>query len=144
MRLILGESHGARSPVETLSAMFYADARLEPDAKLALDFRYEERAAYVVEGTIEHDGTRYDAGRLLVFRAGSEVLVSSKGRARLALFGGEPLDGERHLWWNFVSSDRRRIAQAADDWKAGRFAAVPGDDEFIPLPAKAPSAVDYP
>jgi redox-sensitive bicupin YhaK (pirin superfamily) len=139
-RLVLGESHGLRSPVATLSAMFYADAALEPDAKLAVDFRYEERAAYVAEGTIEHDGTRYPAGQLLVFRARDSVVLSAREKARLLLFGGEPLDSERHLWWNFVSSRRSRIAQAAADWKAGRFARVPGDGEFIPLPDDAPSA----
>jgi redox-sensitive bicupin YhaK (pirin superfamily) len=137
MRLILGESRGARSPVATLNAMFYADALLEPGARLALDFRYEERAAYVAEGAIAHDGTRYEAGQLLVFRAGDAVVLAAESRARLVLFGGEPLDGERILWWNFVSSRRQRIAQAADDWKAGRFAGVPGDDEFIPLPDSA-------
>ena len=144
MRLILGETHGERSPVSTLSAMFYADAQLESDATLALDFRYEERAAYVAEGAIEHDGTRYEAGRLLVFRAGDEAILSARQKARLLLFGGEPLDGERVLWWNFVSSRRERIAQAAEDWKAGRFASVPGDAEFIPLPDNAPSVADYP
>ena len=144
MRLILGESRGVRSPVETLSAMFYADAILESGARLALDFRYEERAAYVAEGAIEHDGTRYPAGQLLVFRAGDDVVLLASAKARLMLFGGEPLDGERNLWWNFVSSRKARIAQAADDWKAGRFAAVPGDAEFIPLPDNAPGVADYP
>ena len=144
MRLILGETHGARSPVQTLSAMFYADALLESDAKLALAFRYEERAAYVVEGTIEHGGARYGAGQMLVFRVGDEVVLSAAEKARVVLFGGEPLDGERMLWWNFVSSRRQRIAQAADDWKAGRFAGVPGESEFIPLPDNAPGVADYP
>jgi len=134
LRLVLGESGGARSPVPTLGAMFYADARLEPDAKLALDFRYEERAAYVAEGALEHEGSRYEAGQLLVFRNRDEVVLSAREKARVVLFGGEPLDGERILWWNFVSSRRQRIAQAAEDWKAGRFAGVPGDAEFIPLP----------
>ena len=51
------------------------------------------------------------------------------------LLGGAPLDSPRHVWWNFVSSSRERINQAKDDWRAGRFATVPGDeDEFIPLP----------
>ena len=144
MRLILGECGGVRSPVETLSAMFYADARLEADARLALDFRYQERAAYVAEGTIEHDGKRYGAGQMLVFRAGDDVTLGAPQSARLVLFGGEPLDGERHLWWNFVSSSKARLARAAADWKAGRFARVPGDDEFIPLPDNAPSVADYP
>jgi redox-sensitive bicupin YhaK (pirin superfamily) len=51
------------------------------------------------------------------------------------LFGGAPLDGERHLWWNFVASTRERIEQAKADWREGRFPKVAGDeDEFIPLP----------
>ncbi|MGE5338655.1 MAG: pirin family protein, partial [Gemmatimonadota bacterium] len=81
MRLILGEWHGERSPVTTLSAMFYADALLESDAKLALDFRYEERAAYVAEGAIEHGGTRYEAGQMLVFRPREPVALSAAPRA---------------------------------------------------------------
>lgn len=144
MRLILGESRGARSPVHTLSAMFYADALLESDAKLALDFHYEERAAYVAEGAIDYGGSRYAGGQMLVFRAREQVALAAAPRARLLLFGGEPLDGERILWWNFVSSRQERIAQAAADWKAGRFASVPGDSEFIPLPDNAPRTVDYP
>ncbi len=144
MRLILGESRGARSPVPTLGAMFYADALLESGAQLALDFAYEERAAYVAEGAIEYDGNRYPVGQLLVFRAGDDVRLACQGGARLLLFGGEPLDGARTLWWNFVSSSPRRIAQAADDWQAGRFGSVPGDPEFIPLPDNAPRVADYP
>jgi redox-sensitive bicupin YhaK (pirin superfamily) len=50
------------------------------------------------------------------------------------LLGGEPMDGPRHIWWNFVSSSRERIEAAKADWKAGRFATVPGEVEFIPLP----------
>jgi hypothetical protein len=50
------------------------------------------------------------------------------------LLGGEPMDGPRYLWWNFVSSSKERIAQAKVDWLAGRFEAVPGEAEFIPLP----------
>ena len=65
---------------------------------------------------------------------GASRSIQATSSARLLLFGGEPLDGLRHLWWNFVSSSRERIEQAKSDWKAGRFAPVPGDAEFIPLP----------
>jgi len=50
------------------------------------------------------------------------------------LLGGEPLDGPRNIWWNFVSSSKDRIEQAKADWKAGRFGQVPAETEFIPLP----------
>ena len=79
-----------------------------------------------------------------MFTPQAEVRFKALGEARVLVFGGEPLDGERFLWWNFVSSSRKRIAQAADDWKAGRFAGVPGESEFIPLPDKAPTIADYP
>jgi redox-sensitive bicupin YhaK (pirin superfamily) len=144
VRLILGEWRGAQSPVPTLSAMFYADAELERDARLELDFKYPERAAYVAEGAIECDGKMFDAGHLLVFRPGASASVTAAAKARVLLLGGEPLDGPRFLWWNFVSSRKERIAQAADDWRAGRFAAIPGETEFIPLPGKALRLADYP
>ena len=52
----------------------------------------------------------------------------------LMLLGGEPLDGPRNIWWNFVSSSKDRIEQAKADWKARRFGQVPAETEFIPLP----------
>jgi redox-sensitive bicupin YhaK (pirin superfamily) len=144
IRLILGEWRGERSPVGTSSPMLYADAPLAAGSALELDFRYAERAAYVASGTIEHGGERHEAGRMLVFVAGATPRVSALSEARVLLLGGEPLEGERFLWWNFVSSRRSRIAQAAADWKAGRFATVPGESEFIALPDNAPTIVDYP
>ena len=79
-------------------------------------------------------GQRFEPGRLLVFSSGDEITIEAVSAARFVLFGGEPLDSPRHVWWNFVSSSRERIEQAKGDWKDGRFASVPGDSEFIPLP----------
>jgi redox-sensitive bicupin YhaK (pirin superfamily) len=81
---------------------------------------------------------------MLVFAPGAVPRISAASDARVLLLAGEPLDGERFLWWNFVSSRRGRIAQAAAEWKAGRFARVPGESEFIPLPDNAPQDVHYP
>jgi redox-sensitive bicupin YhaK (pirin superfamily) len=70
-----------------------------------------------------------------VLRPGDAVTIRARVASRVLLLGGEPLDGERHLWWNFVSSSRDRIEAAKADWTAGRFGVVPGDEaEFIPLP----------
>jgi redox-sensitive bicupin YhaK (pirin superfamily) len=140
MRIILGETRGLKSPVATLSPMFYADVELR--SQLSLEFDYRERGAYVISGVLDVAGESYEPGQMLVFTPQSSVVLS--GSARVLLFGGEPLDGERFLWWNFVSSSRKRIAQAADDWKAGNFARVPGEHELIPLPEKAPGIADYP
>jgi hypothetical protein len=114
--------------------MFYADAALAAGASLPLDASHEERGIYIVSGTIEVAGERFEEGQLLVFRPGDPITVTARTRARLMLLGGEPMDGPRHIWWNFVSSSKDRIDQAKADWQAGRFTPVPGDLEFIPLP----------
>jgi len=134
VRLILGSLYGRPSPVRTFSEMFYADATLDAGARLPLDASHEERGVYIVSGTVEIAGDAFDAMQLLVFRPGDEITVTARTPARLMLLGGEPMDGPRYIWWNFVSSSRDRIEQTKVDWKAGRFTPVPDDPEFIPLP----------
>jgi redox-sensitive bicupin YhaK (pirin superfamily) len=134
VRVIAGSLFGKTARVKTLSALFYADATLEPGASLAFDNRHDERAIYLLEGTVEIAGQRFEPGRLLVFASGDTIMVKAASAARLLLLGGERLDGPRYLWWNFVASSRERIEQAKADWGAGRFAPVPGETEFIPLP----------
>lgn len=148
VRLIAGSLYGARSPVETLSEMFYADVGLDGGARLPLPKEHEERAAYVVEGTValSCNGATFEAGQLMVFKPGAEVTLEAHASsgARVMLLGGESMDSRRHIWWNFVSSSSERIEQAKEDWKAGRFAPVPEETEFIPLPESGPVVVRYP
>lgn len=146
VRLIVGRAWGLESPVKTLSEMIYADVALDPGAALPVDAVVEERAVYVVSGALNIADDRYSSGQLLVLRSGEAVTIrnAEPEPTRLVVFGGETMDGPRHIWWNFVSSRPERIEEAKADWQAGRFATVPGDDkEFIPLPA-APSIADYP
>lgn len=148
VRLITGSLYGARSPAETLSEMFYADVTLMEGARLSIPTEHEERAAYIVEGRVEllNDGEKFDTSQLMVFKPGAEITLSAteSSGVRLMLLGGEPMDGPRHIWWNFVSSSSERIEQAKEDWKAGRFAPVPEETEFIPLPESGPVVVRYP
>lgn len=134
--LIAGTGWGARSPVEAFSDMIYADATLSADTVLPLPAEHEDRAIYLLSGEIEIAGDRFRSGSLLVFRPGDPIAVRAIGDARLLVLGGATLEGSRHIWWNFVSSSKDRIEQAKADWQAGRFDAVPGDDEFIPLPER--------
>ena len=134
VRLVLGALYGRSSPVRTFSEMFYADAALEAGARLPLDAGHEERAIYIVDGAIEVAGDRFEKAQLLVFRPGDRITIAALTPARLILLGGEPMDGPRHIWWNFVSSSKDRIDQAKADWQAGRFTPVPDETEFIPLP----------
>jgi redox-sensitive bicupin YhaK (pirin superfamily) len=144
VRLIVGELYGARAPVTTFSAMFYADAALEAGARLELPAEYEERAIYIAQGRIEIAGDGFEAGSLLVLRPGDAVTITAAEPSRFVLLGGEPMDGPRHIWWNFVSSSKERIEQAKQDWRSSRFAPVPGETEFIPLPEEPPRPVRYP
>lgn len=135
VRLIMGHMFGQTSPADFPHPCFYAEAVMAPGAVLPLDADYEERAVYIASGEIDIAGETFAAGRLLVFRPGDRISILATAQSRLMLLGGEPMDGPRHIWWNFVSSSKDRIDAAKADWKAKRFAFVPGDtDEFIPLP----------
>jgi len=133
-RIVAGTMFGVRSPVKTLHDTFFADVALEAGASVPLDAGYEERAVYIVSGEIEIAGDKFQEGRLLVFKPGDRITVRAAQPARIVMLGGAAMDGPRYIWWNFVSSRKERIEQAKADWKAGRFEAVPGDSEFIPLP----------
>ena len=144
VRVVLGEAFGKTSPVKVHGNLFYAAATLSPGATLSLDARHEERAVYVAEGGIEVAGDPFEAGALLLFRRGDAVALEARARSRILLLGGDPADGPRHIFWNFVHSSPERIAQAKADWRAGRFARVPGETELIPLPGDPPPPVSYP
>jgi redox-sensitive bicupin YhaK (pirin superfamily) len=133
--VIAGTAYGKESPVGVRSPTLYVHARLGAGARLPMDADHEERAVYVVEGTIGCDAKPIGAGTMIVLRPGADVTIASESGARVMIVGGAKLEGERHLFWNFVSSSKERLEKAKDDWKNRRFPTIPGDDvEFIPLP----------
>ena len=144
VRVIAGSILGGTSPVKTSSPMFYADVALAAGASVPLDPDYDERAIYTVSGEVDVAGDRFGPGNLLVFRPGDRITIRASGDARFMMLGGEPMDGPRFIWWNFVSSRKDRIEQAKVDWRLARFDSVPGDAEFIPLPEPAPKVANYP
>jgi len=133
-RVIAGSAFGKTSPVGMLSQWLYAEVVLAAGASAPLDPDQEERAIYVAEGEVDIVGDRFEGPRLLVFRPGDRITVRALRDARLMFLGGAALEGPRYIWWNFVSSRKERIEQAKEDWKTGRFAPVPNETEFIPLP----------
>jgi len=137
VRLIMGSLYGETAPTAFPHPSFYAEAVLAPGAVLPLDADWDERAVYIASGEIDIAGDSFGAGRLLVFRPGDRISILALSNARLMLLGGEPMDGPRHIWWNFVSSSKERIELAKEEWRRGRFETVPGDEaEFIPLPER--------
>ena len=134
LRMIVGTGYGLISPVATASSTVYADVTMDADSALPLPSEHAERGIYILEGSVSVAGETYGPQQLLGFRPGDAVTIRAVTAVRLVILGGEPMDGPRHIWWNFVHSSKDRIEAAKADWRAGRFAAVPGDDEFIPLP----------
>ena len=135
VRVVVGSLYGAQSPVPTLHETIFANGLLRAGASLPLDADHEERALYIVDGIIDIAGDKFEAGRLLVFKPGDRVTIKAATDAHFVIVGGAPMDGPRHIWWNFVSSRKERIEQAKAEWTAGHFGKVPGDEiEFIPLP----------
>jgi redox-sensitive bicupin YhaK (pirin superfamily) len=134
IRLIAGRMAGAESPLPAPHPMIGASFDLQSETSTSIPPEWSQRALYIVAGQVEIAGTAFAEGQLVQLEPGSEVPVRAAGPARMVLIGGEPLESPRHIWWNFVSSSQERIEQAKQEWKAGLFAQVPGETEFIPLP----------
>ena len=144
LKLVMGDWEGVSSPVTQHSPTIYAAILLAPGAALVINHEADERALYLLEGDATVDGVPLAPQNLALLAPGHLPLLSSSGGARLMLCGGVPMDGERHVWWNFVSSSRDRINEAKRAWRAGEFVLPPDDhDEFIPLP-EIPLTVSYP
>ncbi len=143
--VIMGALWGQRAATTTYAETIYAEIVLGACGAIPIEADADERAVMLVGGEASLDGTPLRLYELSVLEPGKAMTLTSEGGARAMLLGGESFATKRHAWWNFVSSSRDRIEQAKDDWRAGRFAEVPGDsEEFIPLPGGAPKTVTYP
>jgi len=135
-KLIAGEAEGMRATVKTLSPLFYMHWEMDTGASRTLPAEHEERAIYVASGTLDVAGETLTAGQMAVLEPSKDAPVKAGSAATVMALGGAPL-GERFLFWNFVSSSRKRIEQAKDDWRQQRMKLPVGDDtEFTPLPEK--------
>jgi redox-sensitive bicupin YhaK (pirin superfamily) len=138
VRVVAGTFLGVCAPVSLAWETVLADVAMEAGATLPLSARHDERAVFLVEGAAEIGGASLEVGSLYVLKPGVTVEVRAVTRASVVLLGGEPMDGPRHIWWNFVSSSRERIEQARADWNAGRFRPIPEETDPIPAPALDP------
>jgi hypothetical protein len=133
IRVIIGSAYGESSPVRTESETLYVEIKLEAGASVELPTT-EELAVFVVAGDVAVEGQAIRAGVLAVIANGASASITAMSDAHVMLCGGATLEGDRIVWWNFVSSTRERLEQAKRDWRDGRFAEVPGESDFIPLP----------
>ena len=132
-QLIAGSAYGLTARTATHSPQFYAHLDMVSGATAEIPGGHAERAVYIASGAVELDGVTYGAGKMLVLGTDASRVRAAEHSAVMVL-GGEPL-GERFVYWNFVSSSKDRLAQAAADWKAGRMKLPDADDaEFTPLP----------
>jgi redox-sensitive bicupin YhaK (pirin superfamily) len=134
IRILIGTAFGATSPVETFSETLYLDVALRAGQDIVFDALPAEAAIYPVDGEIVIQEAALALHTMALLDTKNAIRVTAKTDARFVLIGGEPLDGHRFMWWNFVSSSKERITQAANDWEAMRFPKVPGETEWIPLP----------
>ncbi|MBN9408233.1 MAG: pirin family protein [Burkholderiales bacterium] len=139
VRVLIGEAFGAASPVRTFAQTLYLDIALPAGEAFDLPALCEEKALYSPDADLTVDGEVLPARTLGVLAPHAAARIASETGARIAVVGGAPLDGHRFMWWNFVSSRKERIAEAARDWREGRFDGVPGEAEFIPLPEGGPA-----
>jgi len=138
VRVLVGQALGGESPVATLSPTLYLDVQLPAGGEWTLAMLAEEQAVYVVQGDLQI-GAQALAPHTMAVLADAAVLTAGPEGARLVVIGGQPL-GRRFIWWNFVSTSKERIEQAARDWTAGDASVgmdqVPGETERIPLPER--------
>jgi redox-sensitive bicupin YhaK (pirin superfamily) len=134
LTLIVGAAFSETSPVATFSKMFYLAAEIPAGGAMRLPAEHVERGVYPSDADLIVAGEPLKAGQLALLPASESVEIRATDQAHVMLFGGDPLDGERHVYWNFVASSRERIERAKADWKAMRFPSIPGETEFIPLP----------
>jgi redox-sensitive bicupin YhaK (pirin superfamily) len=134
IRLIAGEAFGYASPVKTNSKLFYFSCSFPTEQSFTFDPQGQEAAMYLIEGEVVVDERTFAAPAMIVFHPGSTLHVSSNIHSRAVLFGGQPLEGPRHMYWNFVSSSVEKIEKAKQRWRHQQFPKIEGETEFVPLP----------
>ena len=134
IKVILGEIYHKKSPVAVATHPVYAECSLQNNSFWQIPKEIEERAVYILSGSLEIDGQEFEAGNMIVFSTQKEAAIKSIGNAKFMLIGGERLEKPRFMWWNFVSTSQELIEQAKEDWRKGNFAMIPNEEGFVPLP----------
>jgi redox-sensitive bicupin YhaK (pirin superfamily) len=135
VRLLVGEAFGQCSPVKSASPTVFVSVRLKSRVPFVLPALAAELAVYPLGDGVTVDGSPLAVHTLGVLENALGCRLEAASDCTVVIIGGAPLDGPRYLLWNFVSSSKARLQRAAEDWRMQRMGAVPGETEFIPLPA---------
>jgi redox-sensitive bicupin YhaK (pirin superfamily) len=134
-KLIAGTFMDKKSPVPVFSPLYFLELKSigKQTVKIGKDL-YGEAGLYILEGSIENDGTTFEPKELLVAKDSQLCEFTMNENTTIYFFGGNALPEQRFIYWNFVASDYALIEQAKKDWQEQKFPQVPGETEFIPLP----------
>ncbi|WP_354687147.1 pirin family protein [Cupriavidus necator] len=139
MTVIAGDAYGKTSPVKVFSRTLYVAIELDAGASVEIPAEHAQRGLYPVDGAVTLDGEPLPAEHMVVLTPGQSATLLATAPSRVMLLGGDPTDGRRFIYWNFVASSKEAIEAAARRWEDDQFPRVPGDEtERIPLPPRKP------
>lgn len=139
VRVLIGTAFGCTSPVATFTPTLYLDVQLPAGGTFELPALAQELGVYGVNGGITVDQETLPVRTLGLLTSGQACRITATAACRLMVLGGDALDAPRFMWWNFVSSRKDRLAQAAQDWSGHAFGYVVGDTEMMALPEQRES-----
>lgn len=135
IRVLAGSAFGRNSPVKTLSPTLYLDITMSPGQEFTLPCLVPEMALYSPEHTLLIDDHEIAGQQLVLLQQTPVRLRAGTSGARLVVIGGTPLEKPVRMWWNFVSTDRSRIAAAVRRWNEGLFDPIKDDQDMITAPS---------
>jgi redox-sensitive bicupin YhaK (pirin superfamily) len=135
-KLIAGEAFGRKSPVPVYSPLYFIEIKSTTAQKVSIgQDLFGESALYILEGSIKNDGTVFDPKQILIAQDSKLCEFEMSENTTVYIFGGEPFPEEPIIFWNFVASTTALIEEAKERWEQQSFPKVPGETEFVPLPA---------
>jgi redox-sensitive bicupin YhaK (pirin superfamily) len=134
VKLALGSAFSEKAPVSTHLNAFLVDFKSSESDSYILPTDSRESALFLVSGSLKIDQETFSGPAFVVLESNKEIEIEYAKDCHWLWLGGDPLDGERHIWWNLVASRPELIEAAKEKWRKGEFEMVIGDDEFIPLP----------
>src|SRR5690606_17261161 len=129
-KLIAGELFGRKSPVPVHSKLFFLEIKSQETKQINIGADlFGEVAMYILDGTVSIEGNTFGGKQLIIAKNATLCEFEMSDSATVYLFGGEPFDEERFIFWNFVNSDKEIIEQAKNNWyrqNHDAFPLVPG------------------